>query len=246
MAWLKGSKCNMLLLCSPNNPLGFVYRRQDLAAVMKWAVEQGMHVVSDEIYGGTIHTSTTPFHSVWKIAAEDFSPEQQEQVHVLTSLSKDLAVPGLRVGIFATKNKRLLSGMDGVAKFNTLNGWGQQALAEVLMDDTFIDQHLIRQNTLMRAAYQQLTVEFDRNGIRYLDGGATLVVWMDLRNCLPQNATWRDEELLHELLMMKGIPLTMGKACNTDEPGFFRICPFAIDPTGYPEVASRIGSCRLR
>jgi len=164
----------------------------------------------------------------------------------VTSLSKDLAVPGLRVGIFATKNKRLLSGMDGVAKFNTLNGWGQQALAEVLMDDTFIDQHLIRQNTLMRAAYQQLTVEFDRNGIRYLDGGATLVVWMDLRNCLPQNATWRDEELLHELLMMKGIPLTMGKACNTDEPGFFRICPFAIDPTGYPEVAARLGSCRLR
>eukprot|EP01052_Picozoa_sp_SAG31_P033786 SAG31_NODE_3863_length_3810_cov_9.181083_2_plen_146_part_00 len=41
-----------LLVSSPNNPLGFVYPPAVIAEMLQWCDANGIHYVSDEIYGG--------------------------------------------------------------------------------------------------------------------------------------------------------------------------------------------------
>ena len=48
-----GTLCRMLFLMNPNNPLGTVYSRDELRLCVRWAREQGLHLVVDEIYANS-------------------------------------------------------------------------------------------------------------------------------------------------------------------------------------------------
>src|SRR3954449_1921523 len=43
-------RTKVLLFCSPSNPTGAVYPREQVEAIGRWAVENGIWVLSDEIY----------------------------------------------------------------------------------------------------------------------------------------------------------------------------------------------------
>ena len=43
-------RTKVLLFCSPSNPTGAVYRREQVRAIGRWALEHGIWVVTDEIY----------------------------------------------------------------------------------------------------------------------------------------------------------------------------------------------------
>ena len=76
-----------LLLCSPHNPTGRVYTRDELAAVDAVAADHGAFVVVDEIHAPlTFGATFTPWHTVSARGA------------VLTSASKAFNVPGLKLG----------------------------------------------------------------------------------------------------------------------------------------------------
>lgn len=55
-AWPAGRGSGLLLLNSPNNPVGHSYSRDRLAAIAAIARERGLLVLSDEIYGELHHT----------------------------------------------------------------------------------------------------------------------------------------------------------------------------------------------
>lgn len=76
-----------LLLCSPNNPTGQVYDRMELQAILSWAAEHGIWIVSDETY------VDLGFRSVP-------TPSQVGVDRLITvgSVSKSYAMTGWRVG----------------------------------------------------------------------------------------------------------------------------------------------------
>ena len=43
-------RTKVLLFCSPSNPTGAVYSREEVEAIGRWALEHGLWVVTDEIY----------------------------------------------------------------------------------------------------------------------------------------------------------------------------------------------------
>ena len=43
-------RTKVLLFCSPSNPTGAVYPREQVRAIGQWALEHGVWVVTDEIY----------------------------------------------------------------------------------------------------------------------------------------------------------------------------------------------------
>lgn len=75
-----------LLLCSPHNPTGRVYTRDELAAVDTVAAAHDAFVVVDEIHAPLAFTDFTPWQAVSRRGA------------VLTSASKAFNVPGLKLG----------------------------------------------------------------------------------------------------------------------------------------------------
>jgi aspartate aminotransferase len=90
-------KTRAILLCSPNNPTGTVYSREELARVAAIAKKRDLFLIGDEvykefIYDGLKHTSLLEF------------PEVEDRVIVCDSISKRFSCCGARIGAVITRN----------------------------------------------------------------------------------------------------------------------------------------------
>jgi aspartate/methionine/tyrosine aminotransferase len=81
-----------LLFCSPSNPTGAVYDREQTEAIGRWALEHGIWVVTDEIYEHLTYDGViaTPIVAV--------VPELADTTLVLNGVAKTYAMTGWRVG----------------------------------------------------------------------------------------------------------------------------------------------------
>nr|WP_274636765.1 aminotransferase class I/II-fold pyridoxal phosphate-dependent enzyme [Microbacterium bovistercoris] len=80
----------MLILCNPHNPVGRVYRRDEMRAVAEIVERHGGRVFSDEIHAPLVYEGTrhTPYASV--------SPMTAAHTITAASASKALNLPGLK------------------------------------------------------------------------------------------------------------------------------------------------------
>jgi aspartate aminotransferase len=81
-----------LILNSPVNPTGAVYDRHELDAIMLWAADRGLWVVSDEIYGRLCYTADRATSLL------DLDPSLLERVVIVDGVSKTFAMTGWRIG----------------------------------------------------------------------------------------------------------------------------------------------------
>ena len=85
-------KTKALLLCSPSNPTGAVYRPEEVEAIGRWAVETGVWIITDEIYEHLVYGDAR-FVSVATAV-----PEVANQTLVVNGVAKTYAMTGWRVG----------------------------------------------------------------------------------------------------------------------------------------------------
>jgi len=90
VAMLDGSE-TLVILCSPQNPGGRVWREDELRAVAHFAAERGLFVVSDEIH----HDFVYPGHRHVPLASFGIA---NDRLVTLTAPSKTFNTAGLRVG----------------------------------------------------------------------------------------------------------------------------------------------------
>lgn len=81
-----------IIVNSPNNPTGAVWKPETVEAIGRWAVEHHIWVISDEIYE---HLNYDDTHTTYIGAAV---PECRGQLLVLNGVAKTYAMPGWRVG----------------------------------------------------------------------------------------------------------------------------------------------------
>ncbi len=81
-----------LLFCSPSNPTGAVYSREQTEAIGRWAVEHGIWVITDEIYEHLTYDGVEASHIVQVV------PELADTTIVLNGVAKTYAMTGWRVG----------------------------------------------------------------------------------------------------------------------------------------------------
>jgi aspartate aminotransferase len=80
-----------LMFVSPSNPTGAVYSPEETHAIGRWAAEQGLWVITDEIYEKLTYDDV-PFTSIASV------PELVDQVVILSGVAKTYAMTGWRVG----------------------------------------------------------------------------------------------------------------------------------------------------
>ena len=100
-------RTRMLFLCSPSNPSGAVYTREELESLAAVAVEHEVYVLSDEIYEKLIYDGAE-HHS---IAA--CSPEAKEFSIVVNGVSKAYSMTGWRIG-YTGASEEIIAGMNKV------------------------------------------------------------------------------------------------------------------------------------
>jgi len=129
-----GRPPRVLLLSHPNNPLGICYPAHVMKECIDWCREKEVHLISDEIYAGSVYRKerTKPLH--WPISgkvfvegedtfvsamslasgSDDDSSTEEEglglgpYIHLVYAFSKDFALSGLRVGVAYTENEEIL------------------------------------------------------------------------------------------------------------------------------------------
>lgn len=85
-------KTKVLVFCSPANPTGSVYPAAEVDAIARWAVENDIWIVTDEIYHKLVYGDAV-FTSVPKNV-----PEIAERVVITSGVAKSYAMTGWRIG----------------------------------------------------------------------------------------------------------------------------------------------------
>lgn len=107
-------KTKMIMLNSPSNPTGAVYRREELQAVADIAVKHGLIVVSDEIYqpfiyGGERHTSIA-----------ELGDDIKALTLIVHGVSKSHAMTGWRIG-YVAGDAKVIKAMTSLQSHSTSN-----------------------------------------------------------------------------------------------------------------------------
>lgn len=85
-------KTRLLILNSPSNPTGAVYTQKELDALIQWALDRHIFVLSDEIYDQLVYAPATAASAIgwWK--------KYPEHIALCNGLAKSFAMTGWRVG----------------------------------------------------------------------------------------------------------------------------------------------------
>ncbi|WP_354501052.1 pyridoxal phosphate-dependent aminotransferase [Mycetocola sp. 2940] len=98
-------RTKVLLFVSPSNPTGAVYSPEETAAIGRWALENNLWVISDEIYQNLTYPSTlrqaqdgASSGQVRSTSIVEAVPELAEQTLLVNGVAKTYAMTGWRVG----------------------------------------------------------------------------------------------------------------------------------------------------
>ncbi len=91
-------RTRLVLLCNPNNPTGTVYRRDEVEAVAAFCRDNGLFLVSDEVYRELAFDGAKATSALDIPGTEDFAV-------VVDSLSKRYSACGIRLGCLVTRNQ---------------------------------------------------------------------------------------------------------------------------------------------
>jgi aspartate aminotransferase len=132
----------LLILCSPSNPTGAVYSRDELAALAEVLVEQQVPVLSDEVYDALVYGG--PFTSIASLGRGIY-----DLTVVAGAVSKAYAMTGWRIG-FAAGPKNVIAAAARLQSHSTsgANSIAQKAaLAAITGNQSSVEQ--------MRQAFDQ-------------------------------------------------------------------------------------------
>ncbi|GAB2224398.1 hypothetical protein Droror1_Dr00005156 [Drosera rotundifolia] len=218
-------KVKGVLVTNPSNPLGTTLTRQELDLLFKFISSKGIHLISDEIYAGTVFNAPK-FVSAKEILEEKkwAQSEACQRVHIVYSLSKDLGLPGFRVGAIYSDNRDVVAAATKMSSFGLVSSQTQYLLSAMLSDEKFTTNYLVENNRRLRQRHDKFVSGLERAGISCLRSNAGLFCWVDMRHMLSSNTFEGEMELWKKMIRHVRLNISPGSSCHCVEPGWFRVC----------------------
>ncbi|KAF3447484.1 hypothetical protein FNV43_RR12670 [Rhamnella rubrinervis] len=220
-----GLKVKGVLITNPSNPLGTTTTRSELNDLIDFIAAKGIHMVCDEIYSGTVFDSSS-FVSITE-ALTDRKLEYTQvwnRIHIVYSLSKDLGLPGFRVGMIYSNNETVVSAAIKMSSFGLVSSQTQYLLSRILSDKKFTSKYLKTNQKRLRKRKELLVSGLKNADIKCLKSNAGLFVWVDMRHLLISDTFEAEKELWKRILFEVGLNVSPGSSCHCSEPGWFRMC----------------------
>ncbi|XP_010559100.1 PREDICTED: 1-aminocyclopropane-1-carboxylate synthase-like protein 1 [Tarenaya hassleriana] len=215
-------KIKGLILANPSNPLGTSLDRVTLETLISFISDKQIHLVCDEIYAATVFHGPR-FTSVAEIIQE-MDHVNRDFIHIVYSLSKDMGLPGFRVGIIYSFNDAVVSCARKMSSFGLVSSHTQSFLAAMLSDERFVDDFLARSSKRLARRHGIFTRGLEQTGISCLKSNAGLFVWMDLRPMLKDQSFESEMDLWRVIINKVKINVSPGSSFHCSEPGWFRAC----------------------
>ena len=215
-------KVRGVLITNPSNPLGATIQRSVLEEILDFVTRKNIHLVSDEIYSGSVFSSCE-FISIAEIL-EARQYKDSERVHIVYSLSKDLGLPGFRVGTIYSYNDKVVTTARRMSSFTLISSQTQHLLACMLSNKEFTENYIQINRERLRKRYDMIIEGLRSAGIECLKGNAGLFCWMNLSPLLEKPTREGELTLWNSMLHEVKLNISPGSSCHISEPGWFRVC----------------------
>ena len=211
----------MLILCSPHNPGGMVWTKEELEELCRICTENGIFIVSDEIHADLVFSGSK--HIPVPMISEQIAMNSA----VLMAASKTFNVAGLSSAFVIIPNKRIRVKYEQV--LNTVhihsgNIFGNIATEVALRDGyNWLDQLMVYLEDNYKFLESFISERMPR--VKIMKPEATFLVWMDL------NSYGLSEQELAKRLIKAGVALNHGSRFGTGGDGYFRLnfgCPCSV------------------
>ncbi|MFY4821396.1 MalY/PatB family protein [Aliarcobacter butzleri] len=177
------SKTKILALCSPHNPVGRVWSKEELEKLANICIKHNITIVSDEIHSDITFKKFTPLASI--------SKEIANQTITLNSAGKTFNIAGLNCAYAISKNAEILEKFKKVAikrEINSINFFGYvstkvayengsafvKELKAYLMNNIIFTKEFFEKNSLnidffIPEATYLLWLDFSKTGLSHLE-----------------------------------------------------------------------------
>lgn len=139
-AALKKKTVRALIICTPDNPTGRIFDKEDLQRVVEWCRKKRVYSISDEIYAVSA-IEGGKWYSLWK-----------EADCVIWGFSKDLCASGLRCSVLYTRDRILMDRCLALCMPYAISGVAQVILSQILEDFSFLDSFFLQMRQDLRVA----------------------------------------------------------------------------------------------
>ncbi len=223
------TEADLLYICSPNNPTGAVFSREQLKAWVDYANKNGSVILFDAAYEAFIEDESLP-HSIFEIKGARTCAIE------ICSLSKTAGFTGTRLGYTVIPHELERSGMNlnkmwvrnRTTKTNGVSYVIQRGAAAVFTPE---GQKQIHQNiAIYKNNAKVLMKALDKLGIWYTGGKNAPYIWME---CPKGMGSWEFFDLLLDKVQIVGTP---GEGFGKCGEGYFRFSTFG-DPDDTAKAA---------
>ncbi|GAB1640022.1 aminotransferase class I/II-fold pyridoxal phosphate-dependent enzyme [Krasilnikovia sp. MM14-A1259] len=230
-----GATVRALVLTSPHNPLGLVYRDTELRAYASACAALDLDLVADEVYAHCAFTGPA-FVSARDAASGLLDPHR---VHAVWGFAKDLGLPGLKVGVLHTRQPEARAAARELAYFAPVSTDTQWLVTELLAADDWVEQFLTVGRERLAASYAAAAAHLTGAGVPFRPADAGFSIWTDLRGWLEEATPDAEHRLWQRLFTSGRINLLPGAVFHSPEPGWFRLC-HTTDPATVAEAVARL------
>ncbi|CAA0820745.1 1-aminocyclopropane-1-carboxylate synthase-like protein 1 [Striga hermonthica] len=230
-------KVKGLMIANPSNPLGTTLDRPTLKSLVTFINERQIHLVCDEIYAATAFRAPE-FISVSEIIEEVEC--NRDLIHIVYSLSKDMGLPGFRVGIMYSYNDVVVDRGRKMSSFGLVSSQTQHLLATMLSDEEFTNKFMLENTRRLANRHEMFTKGLEEVGITCLESNAGLFCWMDLRHLLKEPTFEGEMGLWRVIITEVKLNVSPGMSFHCHEPGWFRVCFANMDDETLKVALTRI------
>lgn len=168
-------KTKILALCSPHNPVGRVWDKDELIKLANICIKHNIIIINDEIHADLVFKKFTPLASI----NEDIS----NITITLNSPGKTFNIAGLNASYCITENEKLKKSLDKIIKkrvINSINVFGLIAMQAAYENGTLWLNELksyIKSNI-------EFTIEYleSNSKIKITKPEATYLLWLNFKN----------------------------------------------------------------
>ena len=142
------SKTKAIIICSPNNPTGYLYSKEEMNALQKICLRHNLYLFSDEAYREFCYDGE--YVSAMHLKGMD------EHVVLMDTISKRYSACGARIGALVTKNKAVYDAAMKFAQARLSPPGLAQILGEAAVDlpSSYFDipkaEYMARRNLLVK------------------------------------------------------------------------------------------------
>lgn len=228
---VKNPRTKLLFFCSPHNPVGRVWTREEQERVARLCADHGVLVFSDEIHFDLVlgKHRHIPFASLDDTAAQNSL--------TFISPSKTFNIAGLNTSFIVAPNdshRRTMRHALNQLHITRLNVFGTVATeAAYTKGEPWLNELLVYLDA--NAAFIADFVEKSLPGVKYVKPEGTYLGWLDFRAHFGTSP-----ELKQFLVQIAGVGLNDGLSFGNQGEGFARInfgCPKSVLADGLQKIA---------